>query len=417
MAKDAKGVAMKDSHRMLAMIGIAREGALDEKRRAAREAREKEIAQKKEELQKKLAACAEQSKAAAEKVSKLEAESSDAKVGPKELKDKSSTDMNSIADGIESALTEAKDSVKATTDAIAALTSEVEAELKVFLLAETKKLETSVKPLDARITKVSAVGSKIRAEATKKNAQELDKLRTDALEVIGHHQGEKDLTNDEMFKVFTKSDKIEESAFLKFFSSHKMPAKEGEEAVELPKESLKRLFSYLDTDDEGHISKDKFIGLVKKFMKVVKASVITDAKSIKSNILRRLEEGEVVEVISGPTSEGASDVKRMRVKALQDDLEGWVTPVGNAGTVFFEEGGNTYKVVKETILTGAFVIGGASNQKDRKLKVGETVEVREWARKEEVSGLMRMQVRVKSDGQVGWATSIGNTGIKFLEME
>merc|ERR1719482_991855 len=137
---------------------------------------------------------------------------------------------------------------------------------------------------------------------------------------------------------------------------------------------------------------------------------------MKSKPLRRLVEGEVVEALTGPTKEDdESEISRIKVKAMNDGTEGWVTPVGNQGTVFLEDGGNIFKVVKETILTGAFVIGENSKQKDRKLKVGETVEVREWARKEEASGLMRMKVRVQSDGQIGWATSVGNTGITFLQ--
>jgi Ca2+-binding EF-hand superfamily protein len=293
-----------------------------------------------------------------------------------------------------------------------------EAELKTFLASETTKLNTLMKPLDGRLTKVSGASGKLRGEAAKKNAQELDRFRVNALEVISHHQGEKNFTNEEMFNHFdtNKNGKIEKSEFLKFFAEHKLPAKEGEESPEITEDNLARLFGYLDQENEGFISKEQFIGLVKKFMKVVKASVITDAKSIKSKIQRRLDEGEVVEVITAASLDKDAEVKRMRVKALQDDLEGWVSPVGNAGTVFLEEGGNTFKVVKETILTGAFVIGAPSNQKDKKLKVGEIVEVRQWARKEEASGLMRMQVRVKSDGLVGWATSVGNTGIIFLEM-
>jgi len=93
-----------------------------------------------------------------------------------------------------------------------------------------------------------------------------------------------------------------------------------------------------------------------------------------------------------------------------------VTPVGNQGTVFLKPGGNIFKVVKETILTGTFIIGEESKQKDRKLKVGEILEVREWEKKEENTGLMRMKVCVKSDGQLGYATTVGNTGIKFLEV-
>ena len=49
---------------------------------------------------------------------------------------------------------------------------------------------------------------------------------------------------------------------------------------------------------------------------------------------------------------------------MSDDLEGWVTPVGNQGTVFLEDGGNVFKVVKDTILTGTFIIGGETKQKD-----------------------------------------------------
>merc|ERR1719217_1674464 len=132
-------------------------------------------------------------------------------------------------------------------------------------------------------------------------------------------------------------------------------------------------------------------------MKVVKAAVLTEEISIKSTAKRRLAEGEVVE-------------------ALSDDAEGWVTPEGNQGSVFLVEGGNVFKVVKETLLTGAFVIGEGEKDKDRKLKVGEILEIREWEKKEETSGLMRMKVCVKSDGQLGYATTVGNTGIKFLEV-
>merc|ERR1711865_1257423 len=128
------------------------------------------------------------------------------------------------------------------------------------------------------------------------------------------------------------------------------------------------------------------------------------------------EKKEVDGVKAEGLSEDDSEISRIKVKAMSDDLEGWVTPVGNQGTIFLEDGGNVFKVVKDTILTGTFVIGGESKQKDRKLKVGEKCEVREWAKKEETTGLVRMKVLVQSDGQIGYVTSVGNTGIKFLEV-
>jgi hypothetical protein len=212
-----------------------------------------------------------------------------------------------------------------------------------------------------------------------------------------------------------KDDKLSLSDFKKFFSTCAKKQADDGEAIGMAEEDVARLFSFLDSDEEGSIVKEKFSNIIRKFMKVAKASVITEEVGIKSKIIRRLDEGEVLEVILGPTKDDTADVARMKVKAMKDDQEGWVTPVGNQGTVFLEEGGNLFKVVKETILTGSFIIGGDSKTKDRKLKVGEICEVREWARKEETSGLMRMKVCCKSDGQTGWATTVGNTGIKFLE--
>jgi len=117
----------------------------------------------------------------------------------------------------------------------------------------------------------------------------------------------------------------------------------------------------------------------------------------------------------GPVPEDGMEVLRTKVKCLKDELEGWVTPVGNQGTIFLEDGGKV-KVVKETILTASFTIGGDDGKaKERKLKVGDICEVREWEKKDPSSGIMRMKVLCKSSGQVGWATSVGNTGIKFLE--
>jgi len=310
--------------------------------------------------------------------------------------------------------------VKAASEAIAALKAgEIEAELKSFVTGEAKKLEGSTKNFDGRLNNVTGSSTKLRAEATKKENSELQKLNVQALAMIHHHQCEKKLTNEEVFTAVdkNKNDKVEESELVKFFAScEKKAPKEGEAPVEISKEDCGRLFNYLDDEDEGFISKEKFINLIRRFMKVVKASVISEEEGVKSTILRRLEEGEVIEVLQGPTKDPANEVERMRVKAMQDDKEGWVTPVGNAGTVFFEKGGNEYKVVKETILTGSFVIGGDTKQKDKKLKVGEILEVREWAKKEESSGLMRMKVRVKSNGQVGYATVEATTGVKFLEI-
>merc|ERR1719265_612770 len=66
------------------------------------------------------------------------------------------------------------------------------------------------------------------------------------------------------------------------------------------------------------------MALIRKYMKVVKASVLTEEIGISSKTLRRLEDGEILEVLTGPQKENDdSEVERLKVKATNDDMEGW----------------------------------------------------------------------------------------------
>merc|ERR1712060_332424 len=86
------------------------------------------------------------------------------------------------------------------------------------------------------------------------------------------------------------------------------------------------------------------------------------------------------------------------------------------------DGGELFKVVKETIMTPTFELDSAADKevskkvKDptRKLKDGELLEVREWPKLEEKSGLTRMKCKAMTDGSVGWVTTIGNAGTVFV---
>jgi len=231
----------------------------------------------------------------------------------------------------------------------------------------------------------------------------------------------KELMSEGIFEEFDKrkAGKVTESSFVSFFKNCEKKEEDDDKAgASLSEEDAQRLFNYLDSDEEGSLTKDQFLSFTRRFMKVVKASVLTEEVSIKSGSKRRLEEGEVLDVLSGPTKEVSDDAEifRLKVRAMSDDVEGWVTPVGNQDTVYLKDGGDKFKVVKETILTGSFVIGEDTKIKDKKLKVGEICDVREWARKEEASGCMRMKVRVQSCGTIGFVTQVGNTDITFLEV-
>merc|ERR1712072_472877 len=104
---------------------------------------------------------------------------------------------------------------------------------------------------------------------------------------------------DGVYKLFDKKDegKVKQTPFVKFFGSCEL--KEGTERM--TDEDAGRLFNHLDHEGEGFVEKEVFMNLIRKFMKVVKASVLTEEISIKSKAMRRLTEGEVLEVLTGPT--------------------------------------------------------------------------------------------------------------------
>jgi Ca2+-binding EF-hand superfamily protein len=409
---DAKGVDKKSFAKVKVLVGIAREAAIDAEKKTEEEERGKKVAAMREEV-------TEKAKASKELVAKFveKVEEADKYISPLVAKSNmTSSEMVSSADAADKMIEECNACLKAVSEGIAAVSAISAPELKSFVTTEVNKLQISSKPVEARLTKCTSLLSKFRASVAKVSAAELDKLRNKGLNVIFHHQAVKKLTKDALFKAFgpSKDDKIKESDFKKFFK--KCEKKEDDDDMEISPEDVARLFETWDSEDAGFLTKEKFMNVTRKFLKVSKPSVISEDVGIKSKPLRRLEEGEVLELIMGPIMEGSVEVQRMQVSAIKDSLTGWVTPVGNQGTVFLEDGGNTYKVVKDTLLSGEFKIGGENKSQDRKLKVGEICEVVEWETKEPVSGLMRMKVRVKSNGEVGWVTTVGNTGIKFMQM-
>jgi len=193
-------------------------------------------------------------------------------------------------------------------------------------------------------------------------------------------------------------------------------------------EDLDRAFAFLvDIKDSETISKDRVLSLIRTYMKVTKDTVLTGSLSIKAtDSKRRLEVGEILEILSPPSAEGEADeVKRVQCRTLKDNLEGWVTISGNKGSTFLQPYTLTFKVVKETIMTETFELDSeeakeASKQlKDReprKLRPGELVDVWIWPKKEEKSGLERLKCRTKTDGLAGWVTAVGNAGTVFLQM-
>jgi len=436
----AKGVKKVDFHRLQVSVGCAREKAKDLKRREARIEHENKIAAMKEKLQETLKSAAVEVEVADNKIKEVEKA---AEPMPKS-KTMHSTQMVKLSEEVDEAVKGARDATAEAKKTVDGISEGVHQELKLWLLGEVKKLEFAMARFEPRLTKVAETSTKFRDGAKKRDAEELKIFEKRAIAMLKYHQEKKGLSSADLFTSIDtkKDDKIDQAEFLAFFKTCEKKPKEApkEEAKEEGKEEakkeeapeeafteddLKRTFKYLDDDEEGGLTKEKFTSLIRVFLKVAKDTVVTADVSIKdSKTLRRLDVGEVLEVLSGEVEEEAVKVMRLKVRVMKDDIQGYVTKSGNQGTLFLEEGGNLFKCVAETILTEAFSLDGTGAKpstlkiKDmtRKLKVGEIVEVREWPKKEEKSGLMRMKCRTM-DGLQGYATTVGNTGNVFLEVK
>eukprot|EP00931_Biecheleriopsis_adriatica_P032574 TRINITY_DN18_c0_g1_i2.p1 TRINITY_DN18_c0_g1~~TRINITY_DN18_c0_g1_i2.p1 ORF type:complete len:1027 (-),score=405.02 TRINITY_DN18_c0_g1_i2:107-3187(-) len=414
----AKGVKKEDFHRVRIHVGIAREKAQDLARKKKREKREKEIEAMKAKKQTEIDGVDKVLVEADGTVKQVEEKSGPLQMKAKDLK---AAEMITAADEVETELKAAKETVEDAKKEVAGLKEDVDPDVAAWNSSQVKPLESKVSKLEQRLSRITSALSRFREGAKTKDKSEVMMFETQALTMLRHHKKVKKLTSDALVESICSGDDATEASFIGFFDGCE---KAEDEKAELSKDDLARLFKKWDEDDEGTVSKEKLFSLVRVFMKVKKDTVMTNGPSIKdSESLRRLDIGEVVEVLGEPESENEVDVMRVHVKAMKDGITGWATISGNQGTIFLEKTVPQFKVVKETILTDSFKLDGGDAKENnrklrdttRKLKIGELVEVRQWMKKEEESGLMRMKCKALSDGAIGWATTVGNTGTVYLE--
>eukprot|EP00931_Biecheleriopsis_adriatica_P073593 TRINITY_DN4784_c0_g1_i1.p1 TRINITY_DN4784_c0_g1~~TRINITY_DN4784_c0_g1_i1.p1 ORF type:complete len:2170 (+),score=703.41 TRINITY_DN4784_c0_g1_i1:46-6555(+) len=121
------------------------------------------------------------------------------------------------------------------------------------------------------------------------------------------------------------------------------------------------------TKARGKAPKDGKVGLVlfkdeagetffeRRKLLVCKGSVaLTDAFDISScSAIRKLEVGETLEPLEEPVEDEKRKLLRMKVKAVNDGKEGWVTSRGNQGTNYVEDSDRHYVCTKSAVLESA----------------------------------------------------------------
>merc|ERR1711879_39552 len=119
---------------------------------------------------------------------------------------------------------------------------------------------------------------------------------------------------------------------------------------------------------------------------------------------------EVIIVYEGPIRDDVAGITRVRGCVVKDCAVGWCTVLGNAGSIFLEQGDPVYEPLKEAVLTTELE---PESSTVATLRNSDRIEVLDWDKKIEASGVVRIYVKAKgSDGAdvVGWVTKMDQYG-------
>jgi len=164
---------------------------------------------------------------------------------------------------------------------------------------------------------------------------------------------------------------------------------------------------------EVSLSREELVRAVRVFYKVVKPLVVSDGLAIQNcTQLRRMEEGEILEVLEGPKNDETVGVSRVRGRAWRDGLTGWATISGNGGVLFLAPAVGVMKAIHPVPITG----GLDSPAPVRMLLAGELLQVKEWGQRM-INGqsVTRVRVWAMSDGAEGWTSLSEDGGAPHLE--
>jgi len=141
-----------------------------------------------------------------------------------------------------------------------------------------------------------------------------------------------------------------------------------------------------------------------KYSSCTSSVAMTDNMDIKDcKVIRKLAAGELFTVEEGPIEEKEAGITRVKGKTMKDELDGWITIKGNAGTVYAEASTKHFCVLQDTPLTKKFSSSN-SGEEVRVLAKGEAMQVLEGPKEESFPPETRFKGRALSDGALGWVT-------------
>lgn len=293
-----------------------------------------------------------------------------------------------------------------------------DADIKKFVKQRLSEVRQRASSIQSALRSTGESLAERRASLDRVRIAELEDLRLKTVTAVRSIMQSEGKTGSEMFEAVGEGSAVKYEAFATLVKSvpARCPPDVMPEALRqdvLEEQQLKRLFQHVAGGGHSEIDRERFALMITRVAyRVGTETMLTEDRSIKSRVRRRLEAGEVLEELGLP-EEDDGGVRRVRCMATRDDQEGWATLVGTHGTVFLRPWGAFYRCVNEAVITDGQTV--TEGKTVRRLRKGEIVEALDLERKDTSIGVMRVKCRAVCDATLGWVTTVGNAGTAFLE--
>lgn len=288
---------------------------------------------------------------ATSKIEAGEAKLKEAEEGLKAVAKDADASSASMEEGIskaEEAEKEAKEMLSALSDQLQEVENSVAdlPELKRLVRRDVSWLQDQQKRTEAHLEKLAGLVKSTQDALAQKAKEHVQQLRAQALSAVRAAMTAKGKQAEAIFEEINGGNALSFDSFVGF-----LKGLEGLEELLAAEGEAERLFADVAGSKESQIEKEAFLELIRMYYKCVKGTVLSEDISIKAKTIRRLVEGEVLEVLEGPSKEDGANVQRVRCLAVQDGATGWATIAGNQGTPFLVQGGNVLCCVQAVDIT------------------------------------------------------------------
>lgn len=160
------------------------------------------------------------------------------------------------------------------------------------------------------------------------------------------------------------------------------------------------------------LSRLELASVIQEFMVCDSPTTLTEAFDIGATAtLRKVEPGELFEILDSLKAAADSEVQRAPVRAIADGVTGWVTVSGNKGKIFMRNAEKPILICDEEVdLQREFA---DQSPVVRSLRVEEEFELLEGPREEIVPGEVHVQGTCAKDGASGWITLKDSAGTEY----